>query len=179
MDDATSAQLEVQIRAYDEKRAALVKEVDGLLPDPADAVSDLLSWSEEFGREHAIELFQNDLHTYPADPRVLEAWDERAVRVSRCVDELLDIQDRLDSLTAARDAARGRELVSSERAINIQGRNFELEGRRAVLRDEHGQEHEIGREPELSLTQTLVRDVEIESLQPERSGHTSSRSRGR
>lgn len=165
--------------SYGQKRGELERLLEGMVPDPADAVSDLMSWSEEFGREHAIELFQNDLHTYPANPEVTEElWPERARQISEGVDALLDSQERLDELTLTRERAEGRE-GSSVRALNIQGQEYELDGSARTLRDWEGREIELGVEPDLSLTQEHARDVGAEPAQPDRVEYDRTRGRSR
>jgi len=155
------AELAEATKSYEHISGTLKQELEGLVPDPTNMVCDLLSWSEEFGREHAIELFQNDLHTYPADPRVIESWDQRAAAVSKAVDATLNAQDRLDALTRERDALTG----GAQRTLNIQGQEFELHSARGVLRDARGEEHKLDREPELTLTQKIARDLQSEPVQ--------------
>ncbi|RUO98594.1 hypothetical protein [Hyphomicrobium sp.] len=176
---AIVTELARETSSYGQKRGELERLLEGMVPDPADAVGDLMSWSEEFGREHAIELFQNDLHTYPANPEVTEElWPERARQVSEGVDALLDSQDRLDELTLARERAEGRQ-GTAERALNIQGEEFELDGGSRILRDREGHEIDLGVEPELSLTQEHARDVGAGPAQPDRGDHDRTRERSR
>lgn len=176
---AVVTELARETSSYEQKRGELERLLEGMVPDPTDAVSDLTSWSDEFGREHAIELFQNDLHTYPANPEVTEElWPERARQVSEGVDTLLDSQDRLDELTLARERAEGRE-GGSQRAVNIQGQEYELDGGARTLRDRDGREIELGVEPDLSLTQEHARGVGAEPAQPEPNARDHAHTRSR
>ncbi len=170
-----AADLERETGAYEGGRERLEIAREGLVPDPAETVSDLLSWSEEFGREHAIELLQNDLHGYPSDPRIAESWPERAPKISAAVDALLDTQDRLDALTLEKERAVPPSL--GNRLVNVQGQELELLSAKGVLKDRQGQEHPVGREPELTLTQKMAREVGAEPYQPDLSAKDRTRSR--
>jgi hypothetical protein len=175
------AELAKESAAYSEKSRGLESALDGLVPDPADAVSDLLSWADEFGREHAIELFQNDLHTYPSDPQITgELWPQRARDISAAVDALLDGQDKLDQLTRARDLAQGRNPHDSEtRTLNIQGQDYELDGRSMQLRNREGASHSFDEARSLSLTQSHARDVGADVAQAQRESPDRTRGRSR
>lgn len=164
-----------EIAAYEVKRGELARALDGLVPDPSDAVADLLSWSEEFGREHAIELFQNDLHTYPADPGVIERWAERVMDVSRRVDALLNVQDRLDELTCERESLEGRAPGEARRQVNFQGQECELDGAALEVRDREGKAYAIS--DRLTLTQLNAREVGAEPHQPDPRSPSRDRSR--
>lgn len=166
-----------QTAAFEVKRRELERALDGLVPDSTDAVADLLSWSEEFGREHAIELFQNDLHTYPADPGVTERWAERVMDVSRRIDALLDAQDRLDELTCERESLEGRAPEDGRRQVNFQGQECELDGATLEVRDREGKAYAIS--DHSTLTQLNAREVGAEPHQPDHSSPSRGRTRSR
>lgn len=175
--ESVVAALDRETAAYEAKRDELAHALDGLVPDPTDAVADLLSWSEEFGREHAIELFQNDLHTYPADPGVTERWAERVMDVSQRVDALLDVQDRLDELTRERESLEGRAPGEARRQVNFQGQECALDGAALEVRDREGKAYAIS--DHSTLTQLNAREVGAEPHQPDHSSPSRGRTRSR
>ncbi|MBS0234235.1 MAG: hypothetical protein JSR99_12215 [Proteobacteria bacterium] len=170
--------LDRETAAYEVKRGELERALAGLVPDPSDAVGDLLSWSEEFGREHAIELFQNDLHTYPADPEITdELWPQRLMDVSQRIDGLLNAQDRLDELTRERELIQGRAPVDGRRQVNFQGQECELDAAALEVRDRDGQTYAISEQA--TLTQLNAREVGGEPQQPDHSAPSRDRTRSR
>lgn len=176
--ESVVAALARETAAYEVKRDELAHALDGLVPDPTDAVGDLLSWSEEFGREHAIELFQNDLHTYPADPEITdELWPQRLMDVSQRVDGLLDAQDRLDELTCERESLQGRATGEARRQVNFQGQECELDGAALEVRDREGKAYAIS--DHSTLTQLNAREVGAEPHQPDHSSPSRDRTRSR
>lgn len=171
------AALDDETKTYAMRRSALEASLAGMVAEPGEKVDELLSLADEFGREHAIELFADSLHTHPISPEQDE-WPSRAERVAHGVDAVLDSQDRVDELTDRREKLLGRAENGPRRVINVHGEEIEIDALARKFRVV-GQDtfFDIGHEPELSLTQQISQDHGAGQAEPR--PHNKDRSRNR
>ncbi len=169
-------QLTAETKAYADKRAVLEDALAELFRDPSDAVDGLLSWADEFGRDHALELFAEEIHKSPDALEVSpDRWSDMLTAVNGNIERVMDSQERLDELT------RQRETVSPSlpnRSINIHGELFEIDAVSMRARSHAGQQT-IDIEPEqaLTLTEQIAHDIGISKAEPNPQEKDRSRSR--
>ena len=156
---------------YGKLRTDLEVSLGKFFDDPADVADDLLYHSEEFGREHALELYGERLHSAPIRPDLGDmTFAELAEKISGQVDAMLDAHDRLDDLTHKRQKLLARELPPGVRIINVQGREFELDSLARELRavDRPGERYPLPAEAEqdMTLTQHMARETGAALAEP-------------
>lgn len=138
--------------------------------DPPDATDRLYTHAEEFGVDHAYDLLLRRPEAFGATRSGQRApWSETAGRVSDLLTRLVELQDDLDGLTGRRD---GEGTAGGDtRALNIQGREYELHAVDSTLRDiETGERVSISLEPrdparELSQTERFAQERNIGAVE--------------
>lgn len=150
--------------------------------DPQDVADRLLSVIDEFGREHAMQLFGErpgdyGVHHQEAAP----GWRESAASYEEDVERLVDLHDQLDALAAERERIAPPNQAKPGRVVNIQGREYAFDVERGRLHElETGQQYPVELPPredeKLTLTQRAMRDTTAAKAEPQRD---RDRDRGR
>lgn len=176
--------IETVRQAYAAARSAVEQAFGQVYKDPADATDQLLSVADEFGPDFAQEMFSRDPHALGdviADQDI-PGTSAREV-LGRDLEPMLEHHDRLDHLTARRDALLGRQDGDGKRTLNIQGVEFDLDLRAGYLREAGNISKsqslvvESIEPAHLSLTEQALRDTDVGKAEPTR--ETPGRQRGR
>lgn len=170
--DELQRQIDASRREYDLLRGQLERALGQQFEQPDDVADRLLSVTDEFGRERALELLMQRPADY-GDRHILDDADMRhdAAGLAGLVDRLVEVHARLDDLTRQRDQQLPRNPAKLDRILNIQGREYAFDPVRRELRNvSSGERHvvEMDRveEQKLTLTQKAAQHTSASKAQP-------------
>lgn len=167
---------------YAELRAALEASLSRFVDAPADVADELLSHADEFGRDHAIDVYAARFSASVVRGQTGDMTpSEMADSIAQQMVGLLDTHERLDDLTHKREKLVERDNAPVVRVINIQGQEFVLDGQTRSFHavDRPDDKLIFEHEPELSLTEQVARDVVADKAEPQPLDRDRDRTRTR
>lgn len=167
---------------YADLRAAFEASLGRFVDAPADVADELLSHADEFGRDHALDVYAARFSASVIRGQTGDMTpSEMADSIAQHMESLLDTHKRLDDLTHKREKLAERDNAPVVRIINIQGQEFVLDGQTRSLHavDRPDDKHAFEHEPELSLTEQVARDVGAEKAEPQPLDRDRDRTRTR
>lgn len=175
-DSPTTAELQSRIdatrREYDGLREALEQQLGRHFNDASDVGDRLLSVTDEFGRDHALELMAERPDDYGVRHSVSDGeWRESAAEYSAGLERLVEVHERLDDLTREWEKMDVREPAKPGRLVNIQGRAYDFDTARGELREiETDARYPVQldrEEPRLTAVQRALRDTNAAKAEPQ------------
>jgi len=184
-DSLTLAELQSRIdaarREYDGLREGLEQQLGRHFNDAGDVADRLLSVTDEFGRERALELMAERPDDYGVRHSAADReWREAAAEYSARLERLAEVHERLDDLTSEWEKLDVRDPAKPGRVVNIQGRAYDFDTARGELREVETDARypvQLDREePRLTAVQRALRDTNAAKAEPEQD---RDRTRGR
>lgn len=186
-DSLTPAELQTRIdaarREYDGLREGLEQQLGRHFSDAGDVADRLLSVTDEFGPDRALELMAERPDDYGVRHSAADReWREVAAEYSTELERLVEVHERLDDLTRQRDKLDFRDPEKPGRVVNIQGRAYDFDTARGELREIETDARfpvQLDREePRLTAVQRALRDTNAAKAEP-RPDRDRDRTRGR
>lgn len=179
--DELQRQIDATRREYDRLREQLESALGYQFEQPGGVADRLLSVTDEFGRERALELLTQRPGDYGDRRGDDPAFRDSATGLSGMVDTLVEVHARLDELTRQRGRAVKAPDTGSSRIVNIQGREYAFDPARRELREvSSGQRYQVEMdrvdEPCQTLTQRAAQQSSA-SKAPTRTEHDRDRDR--
>lgn len=171
--------------AFDAAYANLVAVAGGIYADGENAAEQIFGIAEEFGASRAVTAMLGKVDQFgelaerATDSVVADISDH----LETSLEATLTAQDHLDLATTAREQAKRAAHPARQQHININGRDYVIDGQRGELRsaDNPAERYQLADQPRQdraehapSLTEQLAQDHAVPVAQP-----TKDRSRTR
>lgn len=175
-DSPTASELQSSIdavrREYDGLRDSLEQTLGRHFADAGDVADRLLSVTDEFGRDRALELMAERPDDYGVRHSAADSeWREVAAEYSAGLERLVEVHERLDDLTREREKLDIRDPAKPGRVVNIQGRAYDFDTARGELREIETDARfpvQLDREePRLTAVQRALRDTNAARAEPQ------------
>lgn len=190
MDDVATLQAEIDSLRTDYREAndRLFRGLATLFADPNTAAIAMLSKAEEFGPSVAAEQMMADPNYYGlwSPTTTDELYASQCESIEKLLEAAIDIHDRLDQVTAQREALLTAQDPTRPTVIHMGGREMAINIERGEIRflDEPGKLFRLPlvemmeqiRAEEPSITERYARDMGAPKAEPDPS---RARNRGR
>lgn len=162
---------------FDAAYAELVTVAGGIYADGEDAAGQLFSVAEEFGSSKAVTAMLGNVDQFgelaarATDSVVADMSEHLETRL----EAVLEAQDHLDQAVATRERAARVATPAKLQHININGREFVIDGQRGELRsaENPGERYQLADQPTPdrapsapSLTERIAQDHAVPVAQP-------------
>ncbi len=189
MDD--EAELDEQVStartAFDAAYANLVAVAGGIYADGKDAAEQIFGIAEEFGASKAVTAMLGKVDQFGelAERATDSVVADMSDHLEKSLEAALTAQDDLDLATTVREEAKRAANPGRLQHININGRDYVIDGQRGELRsaDNPAERYQLVDQPGQdraahapSLTEQIAQDHAVPAAQPSKD---ISRTRGR